>query len=102
MREITLLAGIGTFIELFIPALHTAGGEAGGPITSGIWIANGPEANVVVAGNAALVNDKGMIDPVQIVADGGLTNAINGVTVSVATLEKSTAVQGPDIKPRYW
>ena len=40
--------------------------------------------------------------PLQMVADAGLTVATNWLTVSVAGVLKSTAVQGPSITARNW
>ena len=93
MEVITALAGIpDTEIVRMIP-----NSSSSGMVTPSV-----PEVKLAVEiADAELVMDNCCELPLQIVAEGGLTVASNGFTVSVAALVKSLAEQLPVKLMRY-
>src|SRR5688500_17993213 len=93
-----------TAMVLLIPASATAAGEAGGPITSGIWIFKGvtTAGKTDVAGDPVFVIEIACGVPRHMLGATGFIVATNGPTVNVAAVVGSGAVQGPDITARYW
>jgi hypothetical protein len=94
MSATTALAGM---LEVVIAGVSTPAASASVMIR---FIA--PEATVAVTlEDAEFVICKACELPLQILAEAGLTVAVNGLTVKVAIPEKSTAVQDPVNIERY-